>query len=61
MMDKIIKVIIQYNDKTYIAEGEEAQTWSDRVDMLESLYRSHFGNHPFKWTRIEDTSKEQTK
>ena len=58
-MSKIIKVVVKYDDKIYIAEGEDAKRWVARVHAMETLYFSHYGKKDFNWTRIEEKADDE--
>jgi hypothetical protein len=34
---KILKVTLEFENITYIAEGKDAQSWSHRINTLETL------------------------
>ena len=53
-MSKIIRVVVEYDDKILIAEGKEAEEWLSRVNSMETLYFTHAGYKDFKWTRVEE-------
>lgn len=53
---KIKKVTIVYENKTYMAKGEDAEDWLRRVDTLEGLAMSHrsmMEGCGFRWTQIK--------
>lgn len=54
---KIRKVTIEYQNVTYIAEGEDAEQWLQWIDRIEFLAAAlgRFGD--VKWTKIEEHSK----
>lgn len=56
-MSKIIKVTIEYEDKIYIAEGKDAQSWSDHVGGISTLAFVHGQKGWDQWTRIEKKEK----
>ena len=53
-MSKIIRVVVEYDDKTLVAEGKDAEDWKRRVDSMEALYAAHFSCVDCNWTRIEE-------
>ena len=65
---KILRVIVEYTDKKYIAEGEDAENWVARVNSIEALWFTRFSMSEFHWTRVEEkkdnresTSKQKRK
>ena len=56
-MSKIIKVTIEYDDKTYIAEGEDAEQWLTVVNGMSTLCFIHGQKGFNNWTRIEEVQK----
>jgi len=57
---KIQKVTIEYDEATYIAEGQDAQTW--REWMLDAEQRARDAHLPVwsNWTSIEDKTEQVT-
>ena len=56
-MSKILKVTIEYDDKIMIAEGVEAERWSENCSSVAIIAQVHgmnaFNSNPVKWERIE--------
>ncbi len=52
MENQIIKVTLEFTDKTYIAEGKDAESWLGRVNSLEMLGHSHGMGDWDKWTTV---------
>jgi hypothetical protein len=52
-MSKIIKVTIEYEDKIYIAEGEDAESWSKYVDGMSGIAMVHGDIGWNQWTKVE--------
>jgi len=55
MMSKILKVTIEYDDKTVEVDGPEAEKWERHNQSLASLAYVHrmnpFDSDPVKWNR----------
>lgn len=51
---KILKVTIEYENVTYISEGEDAEQWLQWIDNIEFLAAAlgRFSN--IKWTKTEE-------
>jgi hypothetical protein len=57
---KIIRVTVEYENTTYIAEGKDAEDWATRVASAESLLASRPSMaKPFKWTHQQEANHEQ--
>lgn len=50
---QIKKVTVEYDEKTYVAEGMDAESWLGWMLQAESLMRSHSQWEWNSWTRIE--------
>lgn len=53
-----IKVTLEFEHETYIAEGEDAQNWHGWVTFCDYLTVVHGHARGFKWTRIEKKEVE---
>lgn len=56
--NKILKVTIEYDNETYVAEGKDAESWSEYVGQLSGLAFAHGYKGWNQWTRIEKKGKE---
>ncbi len=56
-MSKLQKVTLEFDDKIYVAEGEDAENWDSRVAALEGLGFAHGCKGDFHWTKVLDKSK----
>ncbi len=54
---KILKVTIEYEGATYIAEGKDAEKWQTWVAFCETLTKAHGHEQVFNWTKIEELHK----
>ena len=56
-MSKILKVMLEYDDKIMIVEGTEAERWYENINSVSILAHAHgmnaFDTNPVKWQVIE--------
>ena len=56
-MSKILKATIEYDDKIFIVEGEEAEKWQENNESVASIAYVHgmnaFDSNPIKWQVIK--------
>lgn len=52
-----IKVTLEFEHETYIAEGEDAKNWHGWVTFCDHLTVVHGHARPFKWTSITQKVK----
>jgi len=57
-MGKILKVTIKYEDKIYIAEGKDAESWSEYVGKLSGLAMVHGDVGWYEWNHLEEKKKK---
>ena len=57
-LGEILKVTIEYEGVTYVAEGEDAEQWLGWINFCEYLTKAHGHQQGFKWTRIEKLKKK---
>lgn len=51
---KILKVTLEYEGITYIAEKEDAEQWLQWINNIEFLAAALGRFSDFKWTKIEE-------
>ena len=54
---KILKVTVEYEGATFIAEGKDAEKWQLWVAFCERLAEAHGHEQVFNWTKIEEVNQ----
>lgn len=57
---KIQKVTIEYENVTFIAEGEDAERWLQWIDKIEFLAAALGRSADIKWTDIREKQHEKS-